>query len=117
MKIKLKHPKKIDEKLVKEIDLNLEGLTGEEILKVDTEIRMEGNSRGIENLFNQDVLVRVASKASGILQDDLKKLSAFDFLEVTFVTRNFLLGWSASKEEQETSEEDSSNSPQPVTQA
>lgn len=91
MKIQLKNPITIDEKEIKEIDLKLEELTGEDILKVDLELRME-DPRGFDNIYNQKVLLNIASKASGILPDDLKKLSAPDFLEVTFSVRNFLMG-------------------------
>lgn len=104
MKIKLIKPIKIDEKPVKQLDLDLESLTGEEILKIDSELRMEGHSQGLRDVFDQNVLLKIASKSSGIIPDDLKKLSAPDFLEVTFSVRNFLLGLSATPEEQENSE-------------
>lgn len=104
MKINLIKPIKIDEKLIKNLDLDLEGLNGAEILKIDSELRMEGHSQGLRDVFDQNVLLKIASKSSGILTDELKKLSAPDFLEVTFSVRNFLLGLSATPEEQENSE-------------
>ncbi|MEK3976056.1 hypothetical protein [Psychrobacillus sp. FSL K6-1267] len=105
MIITLSTPKKLGEKIVKKIDLKLEDLTGKEILKIDSELRMEGHSQGLRDVFDQNVLLKIASKSSGILTDDLEKLAAPDFLEVTFSVRNFLLGWSASTEEQKNSEE------------
>lgn len=108
MKIKLMNPLKIDDKEVKTIDLKLDELTGEDILKVDMELRSSGDFRGFDHIYNQNVLIHIASKASGILVDDLKKLSAPDFLEITFTVRNFLMGLSVT-EEQKNSEESSLN--------
>lgn len=97
----------IDEEKIEKLDLKLEDLTGEEILKIDLELRVEGNPRGLDDVFNQNALLKMASKASGVLADDLKKLSAPDFLEVTFSVRNFLLGLSEIPEEQENLEKSS----------
>lgn len=108
MKIELMNPLKIDDKEVKTIDLKLDELTGEDILKVDMELRSSGDFRGFDHIYNQNVLIHIASKASGILVDDLKKLSAPDFLEITFTVRNFLMGLSVT-EEQKNSEESSLN--------
>lgn len=117
MIITLDKPIKIDEKEIKEINLNLEDLTGADILKVDLEIRSEGHSLGLDNIYNQNALLKIASLAAGIIPDDLKKLSMGDFLEVTFTVRNFLLGLSGNQEEQTNSETSSSDSqPQPMTE-
>ncbi|KYD02635.1 hypothetical protein B4102_0229 [Heyndrickxia sporothermodurans] len=100
----------IDGKKIEKLNLNLEDLTGEDVLKVDLELRAEGHPRGMDDVFNQNVLLKFASKASGTMEDDLKRLSLPDFLEVTFSVRNFLLGLSENQEEQENSEESSSKS-------
>lgn len=105
MKIKLMKPLKIDDKEIESLELKLDELTGEDILKVDMELRANGDPRGFDHIYNQNVLLHLASKASGIIVDDLKKLSAPDFLEVTFTVRNFLVGLSVPTEEQNTSEE------------
>lgn len=109
MEIKLTKPITIDGNKIEKIDLKLENLTGEDILKIDLELRAEGHPRGMDDVFNQNVLLKMASKASCILTDDLKKLSAPDFLELTFSVRNFLLGLSGNQEEQKSSEESLSN--------
>ncbi|MCT8975493.1 hypothetical protein N4T77_02665 [Clostridium sp. CX1] len=109
MKIALNKSLNLDGKEIDEIELKLEDLTGEDILKVDTELRVNGSAYGFNNVYDQKVLLSVASKASGIIVDDLKKLSAPDFLEVTFSVRNFLMGLSGQKEESKSSEESSSN--------
>jgi hypothetical protein len=105
MEIVLVKPITLDEKKIEKINLKLDDLTGEDILKTDLELRAEGHPRGMEDVFNQNVLLKLASKASGMITDDLKKLSAPDFLEVTFSVRNFLLGLSGSPEEQTNLEE------------
>lgn len=108
-KISLIKPLKLDDCEIKELNLNLEDLTGADILKIDTELRAEGHQRGMDDVFNQNVLLKMGSKASGILPDDLQKLAAPDFLELTFSVRNFLLGLSGNQEELESSEESSTN--------
>jgi hypothetical protein len=108
-KITLIKPLNLDTGEIKELNLNLEGLTGEDILKVDMELRAEGNPRGLDDVVNQNVLLKLGSKASGVLADDLKKLSAPDFLEVTYSVRNFLLGLSGNQEEPESSDESSTH--------
>lgn len=105
MEIKLIKPLKLEDKEIQEIDLKLEDLTGADILKVDLEIRAEGDPRGFDNVYNQKVLLILASKATGIIVEDLEKLSAPDFLEVTFTVRNFLMGLSAQTEEPKNSDE------------
>jgi hypothetical protein len=107
MEVKLIKPITLDDKKFEKIDLKLEDLTGEDILKIDLELRTEGHPRGLDDVMNQNVLLKMASKASGIIADDLKKLSAPDFLEVTFSVRNFLLGLSGNQEEQESLEKSS----------
>ncbi|CEG29796.1 phage tail assembly protein [Bacillus sp. B-jedd] len=109
MEVNLVKPITLDGVKIETLDLKLEDLTGEDILKVDLELRAEGNPRGLDDVFNQNALLKMASKASGIIVDDLKKLSAPDFLEVTFSVRNFLLGLSGNAEEQTSSVESSSN--------
>lgn len=109
MKVSLIQPLKLEDKEVKTIDLKLEDLTGEDILQTDLEIRASGDPRGFDSIYNQNVLLILASKASGIIADDLKRLSAPDFLEVTFTVRNFLMGLSVRREEPENSEEPSLN--------
>lgn len=109
MEIKLIKPITLDGEKIEKIDFKLDDLTGEDILKIDLELRAEGHPRGLDDVMNQNVLLNLASKSAGIIADDLKKLSAPDFLEVTFSVRNFLLGLSANQEEQTNSEKSSSN--------
>lgn len=105
MEVKLTKPINLDGKEIKKIDLKLEDLTGEDILKVDLELRAEGNLDGMSTIHNQNVLIKLASKSSGLIVDDLRKLSAPDFIEVTFSVRNFLLGLSAQQAQEKSSDE------------
>ncbi|WP_458412779.1 phage tail assembly protein [Schinkia sp. CFF1] len=105
MEVKLTKPINLDGKEIKKLELKLEELTGEDILKVDLELRTEGNLDGLNTIHNQNVLIKLASKSSGIIVDDFKKLSAPDFLEVTFSVRNFLLGLSAQPVPEKISDE------------
>lgn len=114
--VNLTKPLNIDGKEVNQIELKLGEVTGEEILKIDLELKSEGKP-GFESVYDQGTLLKIASKASGILTDELKKASMVDFLEITFSVRNFLLGLSDSKVEPENLEEDSSNSQQTQTVA
>lgn len=92
---------------MKSLELKLDEMTGSTVLKVDMELRLEG-LKGIVDIYDQRVLLRFASKATGILEEEFNKLSAPDFLELTFTVRNFLMGLLAA----ETSEKDLENSTQ-----
>lgn len=87
--ITLTSPIEIDGALLNEIEFNYGKLTGADMLKIDEELKVEGHPEGFNNIHNQQVLVKIASKASGILPDDLVRLGLLDFAEVTFSARNF----------------------------
>jgi Phage tail assembly chaperone proteins, E, or 41 or 14 len=90
MKVKLLKPIEIDGQKITEINLELEKLTGKDILDADREVRLEGEG-GLNPLYTQRGLMILASKVSGFIPDDLLRLSAPDFLEVTANVQNFLL--------------------------
>lgn len=87
--VTLVSPIKIDGALLNEIKLEYGKLTGADVLKIDEELKAEGHPAGFDTIYNQQVLIKIASKASGILTDDLAKLGLVDFAEVTFSARNF----------------------------
>lgn len=89
-KVKLLKPIEIDGKKITEINLELEKLTGKDILDADRQVRLEGEG-GLNPLYTQRGLLILASKVSGFIPDDLLALSAPDFLEVTAQVQNFLL--------------------------
>jgi len=89
--VQLKRPVKLDEVFLHEIKLDFTTMTGEKILKIDAELRNMGTS--FDDLWNQAVILKLMSRASGILEEDLTKLHAADYLEVAFRTRNFFIQW------------------------
>lgn len=105
MEVKLQRPIDIKGEKVEKIVLNLDSLTGKDILSVNQELRLRGVV-GMNTVFTtEEGLMIVASKVSGILPDDLERLSAPDFLEVTAQVSNFLMGWaSPGKTPSQTSE-------------
>lgn len=90
--ITLQSPIEIDGTFFNEIQLDFSNMTGADVFQIDAELKTEDHPEGFNSVYNQHVLLKIASKASGILPDDLMKLSIVDFVEVTFTARNFLLG-------------------------
>ncbi|MEG0258914.1 MAG: hypothetical protein RR651_03490 [Lysinibacillus sp.] len=91
--VPIKHPVEINGVLLSSIKLDFSKLTGDTVLKVDKELREEGFPTGFDNIWNQHAILKLASRAAGMLTEDLRKLHAGDFMEVTFRTRNFFIGW------------------------
>lgn len=89
--IELRSPIKIGGALLNEIKLDFGKMTGADLLKIDAELKAEGYPEGFNSVYNQTVLLNIASKASGILPDDLMRLSFRELVEVNFATRNFFL--------------------------
>ncbi|MGE8036825.1 hypothetical protein [Lysinibacillus sp. NPDC093692] len=89
--VKIKRPIDIDGTLLNEVKLDFTTMTGDKILKIDAELRAMGT--GFDDLWNQAVILKLMSRASGIMEDDLRKLHGGDYLEVAFQTRNFFLSW------------------------
>lgn len=97
--VKLSKPITIDGQLIESIDLNFENLTGKDILAIDKELRARNSQFSVYDIESQ---VLVVSKISGIIPDDLEKLHAPDFLDVTSRVTLFLLN--LDSKEQATSE-------------
>lgn len=93
IKMPIRKPIKLDGKEINEIVLDFSNMTGADILSVDTEMRIEGNSGGFDSIYNQEVLLKLASRATGVLPDELKKLHGADFLEMVLQVRNFFILW------------------------
>jgi len=87
--VKLTSPIEIDGTLLNEIEMNFGKLTGRDVIQIDEELKTEEHPEGFNTIYNQHVLLKIASKASGILPDDLERLSLKDFVEVQFSARNF----------------------------
>lgn len=93
IKLPIKVPTEINEKKIDVLVLDFSNMTGADILSVDSEIRIEGNLAGFDSIYNQEVLLKLASRATGILPEELKKLKAPDFLEMNLQVRNFFILW------------------------
>jgi len=89
----IKHPIELNGVLLNSIKLDFSKLTGDTVLKIDEELREEGMPTGFDNIWNQQAVLKLAARAAGMLTEDLRKLHAGDFMEVTFRTRNFFIGW------------------------
>lgn len=87
--VTLASPIEIDGTLFNEIKLDYGKLTGADMMQIDEELKVEGHAAGFDSIYNQQVCLRLASKASGFLIDDLLRLGVSDFAEVTFSARNF----------------------------
>lgn len=90
--VELIHPFEVDGEKIKKIKLNLEEMTGKDILKIDKELKLSGRVGGLDTFWDQSVLIHIASKACGILVDDLLTLKGEDFVEMTFQVRLFFVG-------------------------
>lgn len=91
--INLKSPKTFDGKEVTKIVLDFSNMTGEDVLKVDKELREEGHPYGFDTIWNQKALLKLTARAAKMLPEDILRLHAGDYMEVTFQTRNFFAGW------------------------
>jgi hypothetical protein len=89
--VPIKHPIEIDGVLINSITLDFSNFTGEDILKIDEQLRLEGSF--FDHLYNQKVLLKLASFGANMKIEDLKRLHGADFLEVTLQTRNFFIQW------------------------
>jgi hypothetical protein len=92
MEIKLQKPLNKDGKTIKTISLNLDSLSGSDIISIERELRQRGDT-SLNPLISSEGLAVVAARASGFVPEDIISLSAPDFIQVTGEVRNFLLGW------------------------
>lgn len=115
MKLELRKPITVNEKKVAEITLDLASLTAKDFFKIDNELKAEGHSDGFNSALDPKVTLKLASKASGIHEDDLETLRIDDFTQLSFHISNFLMGlWDPTDSKK--LDESSSDSPQSPTQ-
>lgn len=76
---------------IKELNLDFDSLTGQDLLNAEKEaIALNKNTAPIKE-FDKGYLSIVAAKAAGISTDIMPLLGAKDFTKVTVQTQNFLL--------------------------
>lgn len=91
MEITLKKPLLKDNKEIDKLVLNLDGLSGHDLIAIENELRERGN-QSLKPLGTTEGTAVIAAKASGLLPEDIMGLGAFDFLEVTSSVFIFLFG-------------------------
>jgi hypothetical protein len=92
MEITLKKPLEKDGKTIEKLTINIDKLTGNDIMNAENEVVMRGN-KSPNPLFTSEGFAVIAAKASGNIPEDIFALSAPDFLLVTSMVQNFLFGW------------------------
>lgn len=92
MKVKLRKPIVVGDKTHEEIVLNLDALTGDD---VNFCVREAERAKGYEpvTMLKTDVEfhIQIASRASGIPAEILRKLPALDYVEVQAKVQSFFL--------------------------
>ena len=89
MKITLKKPCSFEGKEYTELDLDIDSLTGQDLIDATSEARARGDKSMVIELSKLYQAV-VAAKAAGVLPELIIKLPAKDFVRVTAVTQSFL---------------------------
>ena len=80
MKITLTKPLKYKDVELETLDLDLEGLTGQDLIDIEEEQRVSGQT---VNLYSQSYFLAIASKALHIPSPVLKELPLKDFMKLT----------------------------------
>ena len=90
MKITLFKAIKFDDKEYNELELDLDNLTGDDMIKAANESKTLGDTSNVPEL-SKTYLAVVAAKAAKIPVDLLFKVSGKDFSQITMEVQNFLL--------------------------
>lgn len=93
IKVPIKKPIEINGEKVNELILDFTDLTGKDILKIDTELRMDGRPGGFDSIYNQDAMLKLAARGIGCIPPDLEKLHGVDFFELLLQVRTFFIQW------------------------
>ena len=87
MIINLTKPLKYKDAELTELDLNLEALTGQDLIDIEDEQRASGQT---VNLYSQSYFLAIAAKALHIPSPVLKDLPLKDFIKLTNAVLLFL---------------------------
>lgn len=88
MKILLTSPVPYKDSKLDVIDLDLDALTGRDLIAVEDSARSTGTTF---NLFSQGYFAAVAAKAAHLPLEVINSLNVKDFMKLTTQTMNFLL--------------------------
>lgn len=89
-KIILSKTYKFEEKEYSEINLDLESITGQDLISASNQARILGDPSPVPEL-SKTYLAVVAAKAGKVPVDFIMSLSAKDFTAITMTVQNFLL--------------------------
>ena len=88
--LKLKKPIKIDGEEKHELEYDFEELTGADVQQVTTELSKKGIMVTTLEL-DTNYHAAIFAKASGLMLEDLNRLSAKDYAKATTLVRDFFL--------------------------
>ncbi len=100
MQITLSHPLSYKDKTLDSLDLDLDALTGNDIIAIEDTLRSSGNT----SLFSQAYFAAIAARSAHIPVEVLKGLPVKDFMKVTSEVINFLGSGDSTGSEVGTSE-------------
>lgn len=96
MKITLKKAIIFRGEEVKELDLNLEELTGNDLIEAEKQVMATDNVPMVTD-FNKSYLIAVAGRALKIPAETLRAMNAKDFSKIVSEVQRFLLGLASSE--------------------
>ncbi len=86
MRITLSHPVSYKDTQLDTLDLDLESLTGYDLIAIEDSLRASGTV----NLFSQSYFAAIAARSAHIPVEVLKGLPVKDFMKITGEVINFL---------------------------
>ena len=89
MKIEFKKAVNLSGKNIKELNLDLEKLTGNDLIEAEKEVMISDNTPLVMD-FNRSFLITIAAKAAGLPAEALKSLNIRDFSKITGEVQRFL---------------------------
>lgn len=101
MKITLSQPVKYKDKELDSLDLELDSLTGNDLIAIEDSLRVNGQVQ----LFSQAYFAAIAARSAHIPVEVLKGLPVKDFMKVTSEVINFLGDTASAESVPETSDE------------
>lgn len=90
MIVKLNKPLDFGGKVLNELDLNFDNLTGADLMAADRAARSENKELGMLSEDDRGYQIVIASRASGVPVDALKRLAYGDFMAMLLLVVNFL---------------------------
>lgn len=103
MKITLTKPITYQDTTLKELDLTLNNLTGQDLIDVEEHLKRKGITVNAWE-YSRTYLISIAARALNIQAEALKTLSAKDFTAIINETLSFLAGTASENATQESSE-------------